>query len=132
MIVGDFCLKETPYSEVAFWLPLSNLFICVRTVATAFYSQSKFTIFIHLLNYFLFCYFYNQTRYLFAFILREWSEWAQCYSCDKQALSFRPPWSSLKIIVYNTRYIPAAWYLRNSALLWCYLELFRYHPNNGC
>ena len=24
MIVGDFCLKETPYSEVAFWLPLSK------------------------------------------------------------------------------------------------------------
>ena len=34
-------------------------------------------------------------------IPREQNEWAQCYSCDEKALSSRPPWSGLKIKVYE-------------------------------
>ena len=76
-----------------------TIFIWVLTMAATFYSQTKFTIFIHMLNYFLLL--YNQTQSLFAFIPREQSERAQCYSCDGRALSSRPQWSSQKIKVYK-------------------------------
>ena len=75
MILGAFYLKETPHSEVAFWLSSSEflfvrIFICVGTMAAAFYNQTTL--------------FYNQTNTLpSAFISRERSMWTQCYFCDK-------------------------------------------------
>ena len=90
MIVGHFGLKETPYSEVTFWLPLSEF---------SFVSRILQPNFIHLLNYFLLlC---NQTQSLLALIPCERNEWAQRYSRDEKALSSRPPWSGLKIKVYE-------------------------------
>ena len=90
MIVGHFGLKETPCSEVTFWLPLSEF---------SFVSRILQPNFIHLLNYFLLlC---NQTQSLLALIPCERNEWAQRYSRDEKALSSRPPWSGLKIKVYE-------------------------------
>ena len=54
-------------------------------MAVAFCNQTKFIIFIHLLNYFLLL---SQPNSLFfAFIPRKGSEWAQCYSRDEKASS---------------------------------------------
>ena len=65
-------------------------------MATAFYSQTKFTIFIHLFNYFLLL-----LQPLFALIPRELSEWAQCHSRDEKALSSSNSMVQSKIKVYK-------------------------------
>ena len=81
MFEGDICMKETPWSDAIFRI----LRICVLcTMAAPFYNQTKFTILFHLLNYFLLL---LQLTSLLAFIPRERSEWAQCYSRDEKALS---------------------------------------------
>ena len=55
MIVGNFCFKETPYSEVGFLIAIVRIFICLGTVAAVFYNQTKFSVLIICST--TFCYF---------------------------------------------------------------------------
>ena len=41
MIVGDFCLKETPHAEVGFLTAIVRVFICVGIMAASFYNQTN-------------------------------------------------------------------------------------------
>ena len=60
MIVGDSCLKETQFISCVF-IVIVRIFICVGTVAAAFYNQTTL--------------YYNRTNGLsFTFIPRERSE----------------------------------------------------------
>ena len=100
MFVGGFCLKEHHImAEVGFWLPLWEVsFVQVQWQPHFTTKLSLPSLFICLTTFY---YFYNQPQSLFAFISRERSEWAQCYSCDEKALSSRLPRFSLKIKVYK-------------------------------
>ena len=79
IIVGDCCLKETPYSEVAFWLR--------RDSGNRILQPNHFI--------------YNQTNSLsFAFIPRKRSEWAHGYSPDWKASNYSNSMVQSKVKVH--------------------------------
>ena len=112
MIVGDFCLKETPNSEVALrWLPLWEF---SGTMAAAFYNWTKFTIFIHLLDYFFSTFTTKHSLFLLLFRVNGASE-RSAIPTTKRHWALATRWSSLRS--KSTGYYPSRVILRNSPLL---------------
>ena len=87
--------------DTIFWscflISIVRTFICVGTMAAAVYNQTKFTISIHLLDYFLLL---LHSLFLLLFHMNGASE-RNVIPATKRHWALATPWSSLKIKVYK-------------------------------